>query len=313
MLLGIKMKISRDSIINITLFTILSVTWGFTWLCGKWQINNVIIPEFAVFYRFIIASFTIFLYLLISKKYKQLLISKKEFRIVFIYSAFAFSANFILFYYAALHFVTGFSAIVFSFSIILSYVIGNWFFDFQNKIGKKLYISAALGIVGLVCVMWPNLQNITNQSGVFQGLSLCLIATLSFVIGSVFYESKTKIIKSNFIIIFFWCLVVGAFWSLTFGIIHTLIDNREFVVIPVINKYFVITLLYLAIPSSALGYLCFTILIKRIGSVKASYSSLISPIIAIAMSSSFENYKIGIYTFIGVAFVTLSKFIMFKK
>ncbi len=307
------LKFRSDALVNAILFTTLSITWGFTWFCGRWQINNTILPEFAVCYRFLIASLCIFAFLLIKRGLNSFKISKEDFRLAFIYSGFSFSVNFILFYYAALHFVTGFSAVIFSFSIIFSYLIGNWFFDFKRSLGIKLYLSVILGIAGLVFVMFPSLASIHNLNSAIKGAILCFAATLSFSIGAVLYESKAKTLKPDIVLMFFWCLVIGSCWSFVFGTIHSLVDDKPIVLMPDFNINFIITILYLAIPSSTIGYLCFTALINRIGSVKASYSSLVSPVIAIIVSSFLEGYKIGVYTLIGIIFISCSKFVMFAK
>jgi drug/metabolite transporter (DMT)-like permease len=59
--------------------------------------------------------------------------------------------------------------------------------------------------------------------------------------------------------------------------------------------------------------MCFFALIKRIGTTKATYTTLISPVLAMLASSVFEEYKWTYLTFLGLAMIVGSKLVLNTK
>jgi drug/metabolite transporter (DMT)-like permease len=75
---------------------------------------------------------------------------------------------------------------------------------------------------------------------------------------------------------------------------------------------YVISLLYLAVFGSAVAFGCYLALIRRIGSARAAYSSLLFPVVALVISTVFEGYRwtpiaaIGILLTLGGNWLILS-------
>ena len=90
--------------LNVLMFATLSISWGFSWFCGKYQINTDynpigILPEISGFYRFLLAAFfLIVIYIPIKKP--RIIPTIFELKTIIIYSVFSFCLNFIIFYYA---------------------------------------------------------------------------------------------------------------------------------------------------------------------------------------------------------------------
>jgi|GEM_PF-990331 len=298
--------------INVIMFITLSLSWGFSWFCGKYQVNNIIYPEIAGMYRFILAAL-ILLAIYVPLKRPRLIPNLSELKIVAVYSVFSFCMNFIIFYYAIFKMVTGFNAIMFSFSIVFSHIIGKFVFKIDKKFDWRFYTSLIIGISGLFLVLLPKFTNLKVSIDLFIGLFLCVLATMSFSFGSTFYESKSAAVKADPIVVFIWCLIGGAFYALCFGFLHSIFAGQPLVLLANFTPQFVLSLLYLAGPATALGYLCCMLLIKNIGSVKTNYTSLVSPTIAMLVTSVFEDYKFTMATFIGILLISLSKVVMFYR
>ena len=210
--------------------------------------------------------------------------------------------------------VTFINAIIFSFSIIFNHVLGRIFFKNKNNFDYRFYLSAFIGILGLFLVLLSKISTLKLNYNLIIGILICLAGTLSYSLGSTFYESRSKTIpKTDPIMMFIWCLIAGGFFAIFIGVLHSLIIGEDFVFVANFNTKFILSLLYLAGPATAVGYLCGMLLIQRIGSVKASYTSLVSPTIAILVTSIFEDYKFTIATLIGIVLISFSKVIMFYK
>jgi drug/metabolite transporter (DMT)-like permease len=304
--------------LNIIMFCTLSLSWGFSWFCGRYQINTQInniqvFPEISGCYRlFLAAIFLAVLYIPIKKP--RLIPTTGELKVIAGYAPFSFCMNFIIYYYAIYKMVTGINAIIFSFSIIFNHIIGRFVFKTKKDFDYRFYLSAFIGILGLFLVLLSKISNLKLGYDLVVGILICLAGTLSYSFGSTFYESKAKTIPNNDpIMMFIWCLIAGGFFAIFIGFVHSFIAGVDFRLVANFNVNFVVSLLYLAGPATAVGYLCGMLLIQRIGSVKASYTSLISPVIAIVVTSIFEDYKFTIATLVGIVLISSSKVIMFYK
>lgn len=296
-----------ESQINITLFCTLAFLWSFTWFVGVYQVRNTILPEIAASYRFLFASVVVFACCVFTKT--PIKINKTDCKTLSIYALFSCSTNFILFYYAAMYVVTGFSAVIFSFSVIFSAFIGKFFFGLDKNFNSKTIISASIGILGLTLIMMPSIRHQQVSPAFVLGIILGFMATISFSIGSVYYESKKMTI--GVIPSFAYFCLFGGLLSMFWAFVHTSLTGEELALMPHFSFAFILSFIYMSLFSSAIGYMCLFVLIKRIGSVNTSYTSLVSPVLAMVVSSAFEGYSIQVWTFLGLGLILASRlFIM---
>ena len=134
---------------------------------------------------------------------------------------------------------------------------------------------------------------------------MAFCATLSFAFGSTYFENRR--ISIHIIPFFMYFSLFGSLWCLLCGFCHHVIYGQALVLMPHFSMPFVLSFLYMSLLSGALGYLCLITLIKNVGSVKASYATLLSPVIALIVSSIFERYVFGISTFIGLIMIVISR------
>jgi drug/metabolite transporter (DMT)-like permease len=64
---------------------------------------------------------------------------------------------------------------------------------------------------------------------------------------------------------------------------------------------YVLSLLYLSLAGTALAFGLYLALIKRIGASRAAYSSVLFPVVALAVSTVFESYAWSLPAIIGLA------------
>ena len=64
-------------------------------------------------------------------------------------------------------------------------------------------------------------------------------------------------------------------------------------------------LIYLALFASVIGFRCFLTLVQRIGADKAAYSSVLFPVVALAVSTVYAGYRWRPLAGLGVALVLL--------
>ncbi len=66
---------------------------------------------------------------------------------------------------------------------------------------------------------------------------------------------------------------------------------------------YLISLVWLAAGSSVAAFLAYLTLLKRIGAGRAGFATVLFPVVALVISSVFEDYRWSLASFIGVALV----------
>ena len=97
--------------------------------------------------------------------------------------ALIFSTNFFLFYLAAAHLTTGLIAVVFSTASVMT--IGVKTLTMRYRPTPRVVMGAALGVLGIAIVFWPQVAGFAGSSGAARGLLLSAGGTLSFSLGSI--------------------------------------------------------------------------------------------------------------------------------
>jgi drug/metabolite transporter (DMT)-like permease len=294
--------------ISLILFSILSTMWGFTWLMGKYQVHNNILPELAVSYRLLGVSILMFVILKFKKQSFKL--QKADFKILFIFAIFCTSMHLVCFYYAAKFMITSISALVFSFLVIFTALI-KYFLKLTPERLIPIIISAVIGISGLLCISLQKFYHVHVGMQLITGICLAFIGTLLYSLGSVFYETKRSGLKIAQFTSFFYTSAFGSIISFSFAIVHSLLNGEALNLIPNISISFIFSYFYLVV--SGFGVLITMILIQRIGAIQTSYTNFITPIIAVFVSAVFEDYQVLPSTIIGIILIILSNYIAFFK
>ena len=192
-----------------------------------------------------------------------------------------FCINYFFVYYGTARITSGLVAVVFTMILPLNAMFDRLFFG--TRIDSRLSIAAVLGIGGIVMIFWPEVASLSLADRTVTGIGLVLIATTIASLGNMCAVLNTRrelpVIAVN--------AHAMAFASILALLISSGLD-RPFNFSATTG--YVLSLLYLAIFGSAVAFGCYLALIRRIGSARAAYSSLMFPVVALAMSTLFENY-----------------------
>lgn len=292
----------------VLLFLTLTLMWSFTWVMGKFQVNKGILPELAIFYRFIVVSLLSFIFAKFAFK-QSLKIKLSDFYILLTYAVLCSSLHFTLLYYAAIYMITSISAIIFSFSIIIIAIIRH-IFKISNERFLVILISVFCGILGLILIMLQSIAAMQSKD-ILIGLLFATIATIFYSIGSAFYDIKKSKITLQPLASFTYICLFGAIICFFITIIHTIVKGEAINFIPNIDLSFLLSYLYLIVSGS--GMFFFMMLIHKIGATKAAYVNLITPVIAVFISAYFEGYKIQLSTIGGIILIFVSNYIALSK
>ncbi|MEP7262706.1 MAG: EamA family transporter [Usitatibacter sp.] len=262
--------------------------WGSTWYAIKFQLGHVA-PEASVFYRFLLASMLLFAYCHIRKL--PLRYTLKEHVWIALFGIFMFSTSYIFVYYAEEHVVSGLVAVGYSASPLLG-MLGMRIF-FGTAMTLRVALGAALGILGIALVFWPEFSRIRGDGNTGLGAAYTAMAVLLSTFGSMVahrnQEAKLPLWQGMA-----WGMLYGAIFSL--GVALATGRTLAFDASPA----YVLSLLYLAIAGSILAFACFLTLLKRVGAARAGYTGVMIPIVALLMSATFEAFRWQALTVAGV-------------
>ena len=215
-----------------------------------------------------------------------------------------FSLNYFLVYLAEGNLTSGLVAIIFSLIIVLNVLFGAIFLG--NPVRVRVMIGAGLGLLGLAFVFWPELTSLSLSSQKIVGMILAFIATVSASLGNVVSARNQRndlpVIQTN---------AYGMLYGAVFMLLTALLRGAvlEFDTSP----GYVLSLFYLAIFGSVIAFGSYLTLLGRIGLDRAAYVTVLFPVIALLLSTIFEDLRWGIYQLLGVLLILLGNAVVVTK
>ena len=195
---------------------------------------------------------------------------------------FLFSLNYVIVYYAA-HFITsGLIAVCFSMIIVF-----NTFFErlfFKASVEPRFILASLLGIGGISLVFWPEVERFSGDDSALLGVFYCVLSVLAASLGNMaalFNLRRSLPVVSLNAHAMAWGAAASALAAIGLG--------RSFNFS--LETSYVVSLAYLSIFGSAIAFGCMLALMRRIGAARTAYSSVLFPIVALTISTVFENYQ----------------------
>ncbi|HEX6957015.1 MAG TPA: DMT family transporter [Ferrovibrio sp.] len=277
------------------------IIWGTTWLPVKLQLG-VVAPEVSVAYRFWLAAALLFAWCLIRRL--PLRFSLSQHRGIALLGLCFFSTNFVLIYHGSNFLPSGLVAVVFSMMVVMNIVNGVIFLG--RPFDRRVALGAAFGLAGISTIFWTDIVAFDPSSGASLGLLLCLLGTYSASLGNI-ASAKNQAKGLPVLQVNAWGMAYGALFVTLFA----LIAGRPFGfdAAPVYAG----SLLYLAVVGSILGFGCYLTLLGRIGPERAAYSSVLYPIVALAISTVAEDYHWTPRVFAGLALILLGNLLVLAR
>jgi len=269
-------------------FVIPCFIWGSTWFAIKFQLGQVD-PLVSVVYRFLIAGLLLMAFSAIRKL--NLRFTIREHLLMILQGIILFGFNYWLVYLAETNLTSGIVAIIFSFSIFT-----NIFFNYlllKGKIRREVMAGAILGIAGTFLIFNHELKNSEQIAIGYEALMFCfgsiVLASLGNILSKYNQTRKLPVIQTN------------AF-SMTYGSLAMML------MVPLSGRSFsfeatfpyIASLLYLSLFGSIIAFTLYLKLVGDIGPDRAGYTTLVAPVIALVISSFFENYHWGVVAVFGV-------------
>lgn len=286
---------------NLQLFAACVAIWGSTWLAITYQLGTVA-PEASVFYRFLLASALLFVFCRL--RGLRLRFSAREHLWMALQGVLMFSVSYVCVYYAEQYVVSGLVAVGYSASPLLN-MLGMRLF-FGSAMTMRVALGAALGIVGITLVFWPEFAHMQADRNVALG-ALFTVASVVLSAGSNMAAHRNHEAQLPIWQTMAWGMLYGALFTL--AIAFALGRPLAFEATPA----YVLSLLYLAVFGSILAFGGYLTLMSRIGAARAGYVGVMVPIVALVISALFEGYRWELLAILGVAVSVAGNVIILRR
>lgn len=253
--------------------------WGTTWIAITYQLGPAAATT-SVTLRFGLASTLLFLWCRFHKL--PLRFTAREHVRIAAQGACLFGVNLLLIYVAERTVSSGVTSVLFT-AIIPLNIIGSRLF-FGTPVSRRTWTGAALGLIGMALVYWPEFGKLHSLSASLGGLAAALLGTVFASAGNLISVRNQKagmpIVQTN---------AYGMAYGAASVCLVGLLAGNSFHVdwsLP-----YCISLTYLAVFGSILAFGAYLTLIGRIGAGRAAYTGVLFPLVALGISTVWEHYQ----------------------
>lgn len=286
---------------NSLLYLAVVLIWGTTWIAIQIQ-HGVVPAEVSIFWRFAVASVCLWTFLILTNRSTQM--SMKGHFLCFLQGITVFGLNFVCFYHAVAWISSGLESVIFSMAVLFNTVNG-WIF-LRQRITKNILMAAPLGLIGIILLFWQDLAVIKQSPFVLYGIGLSALGTYCFSIGNMISATHQRagrdVMATNAWGMLYGTIVIGVF---------ALFNGDDFT--PVFSYEYLGALVYLGIFGSVIGFGAYFMLVGRIGASQAAYATLLFPLVALMVSTVFENYVWHWNAVVGLGFILSGNAVMFYR
>ncbi len=285
---------------NAILYFIVLLAWGSSWFAISFQLGDVA-PQVSIAWRFLLASFMLFIWCY--ARGLKLSFSWRAHSSWLLLGFFLFCVNYICAYFGTFYLASGLVCLIFS--TLTLFTVFNGFIFFKKPIRLPILFGAIVGILGLSIIFSNEISNTdwSLESGIVKGFLWMLLATFFASIGMLLsgqmQARKMPLVQSNAFSMLYGSLIIVTYVSVSdIGFSFST------------SYSYVISLIYLSLVASVIGFGVYLKLVGNIGADKASYVNIFTPTIALFLSTLFENYQWSWTGLVGVALIIIGNIIV---
>lgn len=282
-------------------YAVTVLIWGSTWIGIKLQLG-VVEPMVSVSYRFTLAAVILLLWCRFRGLPMRFGVTEHLF--IALQGIFLFAMNYLLFYMAELHIASGLAAVIFSTILLMNMLNGALFL--RSPIDGKVVAGGALGLAGIVLVFRPEISSFTLENHGLRGIVLCFAATYLASLGNILSARNQKkrlpVVQTN---------AYGMMYGAVLMLLLAFFSGKTFQVDTSFG--YLGSLLYLSVFGSIIAFGCYLSLIGSIGADRAAYSTLLFPLVALAISTVWEGYHWSGSATCGVALILSGNLLMLRR
>lgn len=283
------------------LFAACVAIWSTTWIAITFQLGTVS-PEVSVFYRFLLASALLFAWC--RARGLPLAFNASQHAGMALQGVLMFSVSYVFTYYAEQTIVSGVVAVGYSASPLINLLLLRVLFGMPMS--RRVALGGVLGLAGVVLVFWPEFARLEAGEGTRAGIFYATVAVLLSALGSMAAHRNQS-------------AGLPIWQTMAWGMLYGSVANLAMVVAldrPLAFDWsapYVLSLAYLTVFGSILAFGSFLHLLERVGAARAGYVGVVIPIVALGISSVFEDYRWSLLALAGVAISVAGNVIILRR
>ena len=286
---------------TLLLYASVVLIWGTTWAAIPYQLGVVPVPV-SIGYRFIVAALALYAFALVTRG--RLGIPKSAWPAVILQGLLLFCINYLFVYYGTAFITSGLVAVVFSLIVPFNALFARLFFG--TRLDARLSIAALLGTAGIVLLFLPEVRRAGESTDIYTGILLIVAATISASLGNM-----AAIVNSNRQLPVVATNAHGMLLGGAQSLMLALLLGQPLRFSP--DSAYVISLVYLSIFGSAVAFGCYIALLRRIGAARASYSSVLFPVVALLTSTVLEGYRWSFAAGVGILLTLIGNWLILSR
>ncbi|MCA1654510.1 MAG: DMT family transporter [Sphingomicrobium sp.] len=261
-------------------FIIFTLIWSATWIVIRDQLG-VVSPQWSVTYRFTLAA--IGMAVVARLQGHRLRPDRGLIGTSAIIGVSQFCINFNCVYLAERHITSGLVATVFALLLIPNSLLA-WAFLGQRP-APRFIASALVAVAGIVLLFVHELQDSrVEPAQMLLGIALTVAGLFAASVSNV-YQALDHVRRHPISVLLTWAMAIGAAADAAIALAMSGAPRLD----PRPGYWF--GLAYLSLFASVLAFSLYYPVVRRMGPGKAAYSSVLVPIVAMALSTAFEGYR----------------------
>lgn len=286
---------------NLLFYSTTVLIWGSTWIGIKFQLGTVD-PMVSVGYRFALAALLLLLWCRLRKL--PMRFTRQDHLFIALQGTFLFCLNYLLFYLAELHLTSGLAAVIFSTILLMNVINGAIFL--KSPLDIRVIGGGILGLFGIILVFMPEVSSFSLNSENMQAILFCVLATYLASLGNILSARNQKhhlpIVQTN---------AFGMGYGAAIMLVMAFLTGKHFQFVQ--SFEYLGSLVYLSIFGSIIAFGCYLALVGNIGAERAAYATLLFPLVALAISTVWENYEWTGSALFGVGFILCGNLLMLQR
>ncbi len=272
---------------NAPLFAVCVLVWSTTWYAITWQVDRVA-PEVGVALRFALAGGVVLA--MTALRGQSLRFPAAAHAGFALQGAFLYGVSYVCVYHAERRVPSGLVAVGYSASPLLSGLGARWLHG--TPLARGFVPGGLLGVAGVALIFWPELGAAGTQPQAGLRLAFTAAAVLLSAAGNL-VASRNGAAGLG---LAFWP-ALG--WAMLYGAaLSSLSLAGQPIAWPSAPSWWA-SLAYLSVAGSVLAFGAYLTLQQRLGLGRAATVGVMTPVVALAVSTAFEGYRPGLFTLAG--------------
>ena len=282
------------------LMALVVLIWGTTWHAIVYQINHTT-PELGVTLRFGLAGLGVLAFA--AWHGLNLRLPLRAHGVLALQGLFMYSLSYLCVYHAEKHVPSGLVAVGYSASPLLA-GLGAWAL-WRNALSPRFVVGGVLGVLGVAMIFWPELGSASARRTAALGLAFTAGAVLLSAVGALVASRNHR-------------QTMGFWPALGFGLLYgalgsavVMVVMRQPVHLPAVASWW-LSMAYLSGAGTVVAFAGFLTLQQRLGPGKAASVGVMTPVVALAVSTALEGYRPEALTFAGAALAIVGNVLMLR-